>query len=534
MGITGRAMESNAPLVFAKVQDCSALTVQQLVDRYATTCPDKVFAVFPDSDLVLNWSELQKSCRKLHAYLNSLGAKPGDRIGMLTANGQSAFELFLGCMYGGFTIATFNPVAGETALRYVLDHSEVRVLFADEANADTAARICGEELPDIKVIRIKAKEGLALPAADSSAVPFSPRPEHDALLIYTSGTTGRPKGVIHSHASLLAGGANTAAAHHLTPEDRALCVLPLCHINGQVVTVMGPLLSGSSVVMPSRFRVSMFWDWVSVHRCTWFSAVPTIISYLLGAQEAGSNPEKNILANVRFGRSASAALPPAVHTAFVERFGIPLVETMGITETAAPILSNPLNPKAHRIGSPGKSCGNEVRIADERSMDLESGCEGEIQIRGHNVMKGYLKDPEKTREAFTRDGWYRTGDLGQMDQDGYVFVTGRIKELIIKGGENIAPREIDDVLYQFPGVLEAAAVGVFDSRYGEEVAACVVASPGNLIDVDALRAHCEKNLGRFKTPSVFHLMETLPKGPSGKIQRLKLVDEIQKSNTGNG
>ena len=149
-------------------------------------------------------------------------------------------------------------------------------------------------------------------------------------------------------------------------------------------------------------------------------------------------------------------------------------------------------------------------------------------------MKGYLKEPEKTREAFTRDGWYRTGDLGQMDQDGYVFVTGRIKELIIKGGENIAPREIDDVLYQFPGVLEAAAVGVFDSRYGEEVVACVVASPGNLIDVDALRAHCEKNLGRFKTPSVFHLMETLPKGPSGKIQRLKLVDEIQKSNAGNG
>jgi long-chain acyl-CoA synthetase len=206
---------------------------------------------------------------------------------------------------------------------------------------------------------------------------------------------------------------------------------------------------------------------------------------------------------------------------------------MGITETAAPILSNPLNPKAHRIGSPGKSCGNEVRIADEHGMDLESGSEGEIQIRGHNVMKGYLKDPEKTREAFTRDGWYRTGDLGQMDQDGYVFVTGRIKELIIKGGENIAPREIDDVLYQFPGVLEAAAVGVLDSRYGEEVAACVVASPGNLIDVDALRAHCEKNLGTFKTPSKFHLMETLPKGPSGKIQRLKLVDEIQKSNAGN-
>ena len=268
---------------------------------------------------------------------------------------------------------------------------------------------------------------------------------------------------------------------------------------------------------------------MSTHRCTWFSAVPTIISYLLGAEEAVAQPEKATLSHVRFGRSASAALPPAVHTAFVGRFGIPLVETMGITETAAPILSNPLNPKAHRIGSPGKSCGNEVRIADDHNAELEPGREGEIQIRGHNVMKGYLKDAEKTDEAFTSDGWYRTGDLGKMDEDGYVFVTGRIKELIIKGGENIAPREIDDVLYQFPGVLEGAAVGIADTRYGEEVAACVVASPGNLIDVDELRAHCEKNLGAFKTPSVFHLMETLPKGPSGKIQRLKLVDEISQS-----
>ena len=522
-------MESNAPLTFAAVQDCSALTIRQLIDRYAQSCPEQVFAVFPDTGSELSWSQLQVICQRLHAYLDSLGAVPGDHIGMLSVNGQSALEVFLGCMYAGFTVATFNPVAGDAALRYVLDHSEVRILFADEGNADAASQICDEALPSLKVIRTQAIKSLDLPDGEVVAPCASPEPQDDALLIYTSGTTGRPKGVIHSHASLLAGGANTAAAHHLTTEDRALCVLPLCHINGQVVTVMAPLFSGSSVVMPSRFRVSKFWDWVSTHRCTWFSAVPTIISYLLGAEEAVAQPEKAALGHVRFGRSASSALPPTVHTAFVERFGIPLVETMGITETAAPILSNPLNPKAHRIGSPGKSCGNEVRIADEHNSELDRGCEGEIQIRGHNVMKGYLKDADKTDEAFTSDGWYRTGDLGKMDEDGYIFVTGRIKELIIKGGENIAPREIDDVLYQFPGVLEAAAVGIADSRYGEEVAACVVASPGNLIDMEALRAHCEKSLGAFKTPSAFHLMETLPKGPSGKIQRLKLVDEVTQS-----
>ena len=532
MGITGRVMASNAPLTFAEVEDCRALTIRQLIDQYAKAHPEKAFAVFPDSGIELTWLELQKTCVQLHAYLESLGAKPGDRIGMLTANGQSALELFLGCMYGGFTIATFNPVAGEAALRYVLDHSEVKMVFVDETNADSAMKICSEEMPALKVIQTEATKPLTLPAVDGDVAPFSPESQDDALLIYTSGTTGRPKGVIHSHASLLAGGANTMAAHHLTPDDRALCVLPLCHINGQVVTVMAPLLSGSSVAMPSRFRVSRFWDWMGAHRCTWFSAVPTIISYLLGAEDAVTDPEIKDLAHVRFGRSASAALPPAVHRAFVERFGIPLVETMGITETAAPILSNPLNPAEHRIGSPGKSCGNEVRIAKESNAVAGHGSEGEIQIRGDNVMKGYLKDSEKTREAFTSDGWYRTGDLGHMDEEGYVFVTGRIKELIIKGGENIAPREIDDVLYQFPGVLEAAAVGIADSRYGEEVAACVVASPGNAIDVDKLRAHCEKNLGTFKTPSVFHVMETLPKGPSGKIQRLKLVDSIQESDSG--
>jgi len=283
-------------------------------------------------------------------------------------------------------------------------------------------------------------------------------------------------------------------------------------------------------VMPHRFRVSRFWDWIITNDCTWFSAVPTIISYLLGADDRAADPSIESLKQMRFGRSASAALPPAVHEAFVERFGVPLVETMGITETAAPILSNPLNPQGHRIGSPGRACGNDVRIAKESQAMTQVNTEGEIQVRGANLMMRYLKEPEKTKEAFTEDGWYRTGDLGRMDSDGYVFVTGRIKELIIKGGENIAPREIDDVLYQFPGILEAAAIGMPDSNYGEDVAACVVPSPGTVIDLDGLRAHCEQNLGRFKTPSAFHVMDELPKGPSGKIQRLKLVESLNKPN----
>ena len=522
-------MANNEPLDFAAVRDCTQLTVRALIDYYAAEHPDKVFAIFPDAASEITWGDLRKASLQLSHYLAAKGVSPGARVGMLRANGQAALELFLGAMYGGYTIATFNPVAGESALRYVFEHSEVPIVFVDEANQALAEKIRKEQIPSLRIEIGVSREGLELPHIDDGSELVAPKANDDALLIYTSGTTGRPKGVIHSHASLLAGGANTAAAHHLTRNDRALCVLPLCHINGQVVTAIAPLLSGSSVVMPHRFRVSQFWDWIITNDCTWFSAVPTIISYLLGADDRAADPSIESLKQMRFGRSASAALPPAVHEAFVERFGVPLVETMGITETAAPILSNPLNPQGHRIGSPGRACGNDVRIAKESQAMTQVNTEGEIQVRGANLMMRYLKEPEKTKEAFTEDGWYRTGDLGRMDSDGYVFVTGRIKELIIKGGENIAPREIDDVLYQFPGILEAAAIGVPDSNYGEDVAACVVPSPGTVIDLDGLRAHCEQNLGRFKTPSAFHVMDELPKGPSGKIQRLKLVESLNKS-----
>lgn len=522
-------MANSEPLDFAAVRDCTQLTVRALIDYYAAEHPDKVFAIFPDAASEITWGDLRKTSVQLSRYLAAKGVSPGARVGMLRANGQAALELFLGAMYGGYTIATFNPVAGESALRYVFEHSEVPIVFVDEANQALAEKIRKEQIPSLRIEIGVSREGLELPHIDDGSELVAPKADDDALLIYTSGTTGRPKGVIHSHASLLAGGANTAAAHHLTRDDRALCVLPLCHINGQVVTAIAPLLSGSSVVMPYRFRVSQFWDWIITNDCTWFSAVPTIISYLLGADDRAADPSIESLKQMRFGRSASAALPPAVHEAFVERFGIPLVETMGITETAAPILCNPLNPQGHRIGSPGRACGNDVRIAKESQAITQANTEGEIQVRGANLMMRYLKEPEKTKEAFTEDGWYRTGDLGRMDSDGYVFVTGRIKELIIKGGENIAPREIDDVLYQFPGILEAAAIGMPDSNYGEDVAACVVPSPGTVIDLDGLRAHCEQNLGRFKTPSAFHVMDELPKGPSGKIQRLKLVESLNKS-----
>jgi len=348
--------------------------------------------------------------------------------------------------------------------------------------------------------------------------------EDEALLLYTSGTTGQPKGVILSHKNMVAGGQYTAMAHELSPEDRALCSLPLYHINGEVVTAVSPLISGGSVVMPHKFSTSNFWELISEHGCTWFSVVPTIISYLINSTDL---KEKNVrVQQVRFGRSASSALPPELHKGFEEKFGISIVETMGLTETAAPVLSNPIDPARRKYGSPGQAVGNEAKIVDTRGREVARGTQGEIMIRGENVMKGYYKAPDITAKTLREDGWLHTGDLGYMDEDGFVFVTGRLKELIIKGGENIAPREIDEALYRHPAVLEAAAVGIPDKDYGEEILACVALKPGYVIEEQDLRAHCLDHLGKFKTPKIIRFLDELPKGPSGKIQRLKLRDLV--------
>ena len=323
---------------------------------------------------------------------------------------------------------------------------------------------------------------------------------------------------------LLAGGWTTAVAHELTPEDRGLCVLPIYHINGLCVTVMGTLISGGSLAMCERFSASRFWAHAGWSRATWFSVVPTIISHLLHSE---LDPVDSTRARIRFGRSASSALSPDVQRAFEDRFGMPIIETMGLTETAAQILSNPLPPGIRKIGSPGVAYGNEVAILDGNQQPVTDGSEGELAVRGPNVMLEYLDNPEATAGTFTADGWLRTGDLGRIDADGYVFVTGRLKELIIKGGENIAPREIDEALYSHPDVIEAAAFGRPCKSYGETVEAAVKIRDGSSLTPLELIEICQSQLGQFKSPDEVHILTELPKGPSGKIQRNKILGAIE-------
>jgi long-chain acyl-CoA synthetase len=354
------------------------------------------------------------------------------------------------------------------------------------------------------------------------AAPRTPAPDATALLMYTSGTTGQPKGVMLTQANLVANALSIAAEHALTPQDRVLGVLPLYHINAFAVTMLAPLASGGSVAMAPRFSASRFWDQADVSRCTWINVVPTIISVLLDA----ALPPPQAPARIRFCRSASAALPPEHLRAFERRFGIGVIETMGLTETVAPCFSNPPDAAQRKLGAVGRASGCEARVIDSDMRPVADGVTGEIALRGPSVMRGYYKNPQATAAAFTPDGWLRSGDLGHRDADGFFFVTGRIKELIIKGGENIAPREIDEVLLRHPAVLEAAAVGMPDRHYGQEILACVVLRAGHTADEAALREFCEQHLGRYKTPKLLRFVAELPRGPSGKIQRLKLLELV--------
>ena len=498
-------------------------TIRYLVDHQARERPDATWLIAPETGATMSFAQLQHESRALGAYLLGLGLNKGDKVALMLHNGYQTARLLIGVMYGGFMVAPLNLLAQPSQLAYVLEHSDTRVVFTSEEFAGRLREALAGIPREIRVIAIDP-DATTIPGiiAGAAALPEVAEAD-DALLMYTSGTTGKPKGCVLSNRSVCAGGEFTSSAHQLSAADRVLCAMPLYHINGQIVTTVAPLVHGGSVVMPHRFSVSGYWELVAKHQCTWINVVPTIIAYLMNAP---TPKEKNLdVSRVKFCRSASAPLPPELHRAFEDKFGIGIIETFGMTETNAPCFTNPYDPAKRKIGSPGTAWGNEAKVIDPATGDEQPrGTPGELMIRGDNVMTGYYKDPENTAKTLEPDGWMHSGDLGYMDDDGFVFVTGRIKELIIKGGENIAPREIDEALLKHPAVLEAAAVGIPDANYGQEIMACVILKPGMKCSVEELANFSTQELGKYKTPKIIKLVSELPKGPSGKVQRLKLLE----------
>jgi sulfoacetate-CoA ligase len=496
-------------------------TFRNVIDALALAQPNAPFLIAPEPRTTLTYDDLAHAVRGFAGAMQDAGVAPGDVVGFMLGNGVAAATVFLGAMYGGYVVSPINLLAQDTHLDHALAHAAPKlVLAAPEhvARLDAAvARVRG-------ATRVVAQDPDDAHFADGSGIELPPlSAAAPAMLMYTSGTTGTPKGVLLTHANMLAAGRAVAGAHALTPLDRVLSSLPLYHVNGQCIATVAPLVSGGSIVMPHRFSMSQWWPLVEAHRPTWLNLVPTIVSYLLNGPPL-TPAQSEACRGVRFARSASAPLPPEQHRAFEARFGIGILEALGLTECASVAFANPLDAAKRKVGSCGVPLGVEARVVGPDGQVLLDDARGEIEVRGESVIAGYHRAADETAKSLRPEGWLRTGDLGYRDRDGFYFITGRLKELIIKGGENIAPREIDEALLRHPAVLEAAAVGVPDSHYGQEILACVVVKPGAALDEAELRAHCERELGRYKAPKYLRIVAELPKGPSGKVQRRKLVE----------
>jgi amino acid adenylation domain-containing protein len=502
-------------------------SIREAIDWMARARGEAVFLVSPESGRILSFAGLREQSQAIATLLlGDGGLERGDKVAFLMDNGLFTVQLFLGTMYAGLVSVPLNVRAGVAQLASTLGNCEAKMVFVDDQYRSLAEEALGG-VGRGRAARIISADLDSFASASVTPVQHFPwaAPARDdpALLMYSSGSVGRPKAAIHTHRTLLAQGRNSILSHQLTDADCSLLVLPLYHINAECVTLIPTLMSGGSVVAPHHFSVSQFWDLLEEHRCTWSAVVPTIVSQLLDWPDPRAASRKSALHRIRFLRSSSAPLSPSLHREFLNKFELPLIQAMGSTE-AGNIFANPQPPGENKIGSPGLAWGFETRIVSRDGADVPAGEPGEILIRGPGVMQGYFRDPDQTAAILDTDGWLHTGDLAYQDQDGYFFVVGRAKELIIKGGMNIAPRQIDEVLESHPAVLEAAAVGVPDRYMGEDLIAFVVLRAQMKGDEREMLAFCESRLGHFKTPTRIHFVPDLPKGPSGKVQRLHLLD----------
>jgi len=492
--------------------------------HWPTVQADKVFLYAPETGVTLSYGQLAKEAHHFSTWLEEQKISAHGHVGMYMQNGRQTSTVFLATMACGRVITPLNLLAPTDQLAWVLDHSDIEVLFYSPdkkqnlflALEKTKRSFLLYELdPDALEGNFMQCQAGTLPSIQTS---------QPALLMYTSGTTGTPKGVLLTHENLLHAARSMASWHSLSEVDTVLSSLPIYHINGQVISTITPFVSGGSVVAPHAFSVSSWWKLAIQYQCTWINMVPTIIAYLINAAKSGGAlPSQDQLKMIRFGRSASAPLPPEHHREFESLFGITVIEGMGMTESASMVFCNP-HDERRRYGSPGLPCGVEAKVIDADGKLLGDKLVGEICLRGGNVLKAYYKAETETAKAFDSEAWLKTGDLGMRDEDGFYFITGRLKELIIKGGENIAPREIDEAVLKHPAVLDAAAVGIPDDNYGQEIMVCIVLKPETSCSEEEMRQFCINALGKFRTPKLILFMEDLPRGPSGKVQRLKLLD----------
>jgi oxalate---CoA ligase len=502
------------------------MTLSGLVEARAQAQP-QAMALLSPGGTALTYADLWQQTQALADALRAVGATAGMPVATVLPNGTDAAITFLATA-SRTTCVPLNPRLAADEVRFFLQDTGARFIIVDKS-LDTAASEIAQEL-GLTVLEIdgaaqhpgETRDWLA-GVKPARLRPAPPLQADTALILHTSGTTSKPKLVPLLHRNLIASALNIARCLQLQPTDRCLNVMPLFHIHGLVGVLLASLAAGSSVVCTPGFNESRFIDWLAEFQPTWYSAVPTIHQRV--ASLSAPYRDRAAAHRFRFIRSSSAALPPATMRKLEEGMGAPVIEAYGMTEASHQMASNPLPPGLRKPGSVGVSAGAELAVMDEKGNLLEADELGEIVIRGPGVIAGYGGDPSQNAAAFS-GGWFRTGDLGRIDGDGYLFLAGRLKEIVNRGGEKVSPREIDEALLEHADVGQAAAFGVPHPTLGEDLVAAVVPSPGSTPEVAALRQFLFGRLAAHKVPSNLIFVPEIPKGPTGKVQRNTLYSRL--------
>ncbi len=499
-------------------------TIPDILADHSSRYGSKQAIIIEASDPISHagiWRQTERTLQQL----NALGIGRGDRVAIVLPQGPELAVAFL-TVASVATAAPLNPAFHQAEFEFYLKDLDTRALILmkdDQSVARSAAIACGIEIIELVTLDDGSFDLSGRPQEQLSPCGFS-EPDDIALILHTSGTTSRPKMVPLTHLNLCASAHHISQTLELSDRDICLNIMPLFHIHGLVACVLASLAAGGTTICTRKFEASSFQSWLNSWKPTWYSAVPTMHQAIL--EELRSQNRTTIHSNLRLIRSSSAALPPTVMADLENAFRVPVIESYGMTEASHQMASNPLPPGARKPSCVGLPAGPEIAILNEIGDRLEHGKVGEIAIRGANVTKGYLGNPAANETAF-HHGWLRTGDQGYFDPEGYLFISGRLKELINRGGEKISPREIDEVLLKHPKVKQAVAFAVPHPRLGEDIAAAVILHAQTECTEVELRNHVMNLMPAFKTPSRIIIVSDIPRGATGKIQRIGLADKLK-------
>ncbi|KAL3424438.1 peroxisomal-coenzyme A synthetase [Phlyctema vagabunda] len=482
--------------------------------------------------LVVSYTQLAAEVFSFQKKLAKLGVTPQSAVSIALPNTYEFIIAFLAAAWQRGIAAPLNSAYKQEEFEFYIDDLKSAVAlvpkgsFQQDGPAVRAARKYNAAIAECyfngNEVVLDVKDEGKLKGKGNQKVEKA-QPDDVALVLHTSGTTGRPKAVPLSHRNLTRTMKNIKATYELTPADRTMLVMPLFHVHGLLAGFLAPLHSGGSVIVPVKFSASEFWDDFITHKANWYTAVPTIHQILL------KNPPPQTKPNIRFIRSCSSPLSPTTFHLLEETYNAPVLEAYAMTEASHQMTSNPLPKNGKRQpGSVGVGQGVEIKILNQEGKEVQQGAEAEICIRGENVTKGYLNNEKANKESFTQDGFFRTGDQGKQDKDGYVIITGRIKELINKGGEKISPIELDNVLARHPVISEAVSFAIPDELYGQEVAVAVVLKNGQKLSEGELKKWVAEKVAKFKIPKKVYFTDNMPKTATGKIQRRIVADTMLK------